>query len=67
MNATTIFLGLSVGATISSSAFLNQQTIMIVVGGFIAFAISIAGGLFAVKLYNLFAKEKSARQLMQQG
>ena len=58
MNAATIFLGLSVGATMTASAFLNQQTIMIVVGGFIAFAISIAGGIFAVKLYNLFAKKK---------
>jgi sodium ion-translocating decarboxylase beta subunit len=58
MNAATIFLGLSVGATMTASAFLNQQTIMIVVGGFIAFAISIAGGIFAVKIYNLFAKKK---------
>lgn len=58
MNAATIFLGLSVGATMTASAFLNQQTIMIVVGGFIAFAISIAGGIFAVKFYNLFAKKK---------
>jgi len=58
MNAATIFLGLSVGATMTATAFLNTQTIMIVVGGFIAFAISIAGGIFAVKLYNLFAKKK---------
>lgn len=58
MNAATIFLGLSVGATMTASAFLNTQTIMIVVGGFIAFAISIAGGISAVKLYNLFASKK---------
>jgi len=58
MNAATIFLGLAVGATMTATAFLNTQTIMIVVGGFIAFAISIAGGIFAVKLYNLFAKKK---------
>jgi len=58
MNAATIFLGLTVGATMTAKAFLNAQTIMIVVGGFIAFAISIAGGIFAVKLYNLFAKKK---------
>ncbi|MEQ9285944.1 MAG: sodium ion-translocating decarboxylase subunit beta [Cyclobacteriaceae bacterium] len=58
MNAATIFLGLSVGATMTASAFLNTQTIMIVVGGFIAFAISIAGGISAVKLYNLFAAKK---------
>lgn len=58
MNGATIFLGLSVGATMTAKAFLNTQTIMIVVGGFIAFAISIAGGICAVKVYNLFAKKK---------
>lgn len=58
MNAATVFLGLSVGATMTAYAFLNTQTILIIVGGFIAFAISIAGGIFAVKLYNLVAKKK---------
>lgn len=58
MNAATIFLGLTVGATMTAEAFLNVETIMIVVGGFVAFAISIAGGIFAVKLYNLLAKKK---------
>ncbi len=58
MNAATIFLGLTVGATMTSSSFLNSQTLMIVVGGFIAFAISIAGGILAAKVYNLFAKKK---------
>ena len=58
MNGATIFLGLTVGATMTAKAFLNVETIMIVVGGFIAFAISIAGGIFAVKIYNLFAKKK---------
>ncbi|MEP3389718.1 MAG: sodium ion-translocating decarboxylase subunit beta [Reichenbachiella sp.] len=58
MNAATIFLGLTVGATMTAKAFLNVETIMIVVGGFIAFAISIAGGIFAVKVYNLVAKKK---------
>ncbi|MEL7587044.1 MAG: sodium ion-translocating decarboxylase subunit beta [Prolixibacteraceae bacterium] len=58
LNTATIFLGLAVGATMTSEVFLNFQTIMIVVGGFLAFAISIAGGIFAVKFYNLFAKKK---------
>jgi len=58
MNAATIFLGLTVGATMTASSFLNSQTLMIVVGGFIAFAISIAGGITAAKMYNLFAKKK---------
>lgn len=58
MNAATVFLGLSVGATMTAYAFLNTQTILIIVGGFIAFAISITGGIFAVKIYNMFAKKK---------
>ncbi|MDW7692482.1 sodium ion-translocating decarboxylase subunit beta [Flammeovirgaceae bacterium SG7u.111] len=58
MNAATIFLGLTVGATMTATSFLNPKTLMIIVGGFLAFAISIAGGIFAVKIYNLFAKKK---------
>jgi len=58
MNTATIFLGLAVGATMTTEVFLNFQTIMIVVGGFLAFAISIAGGIFAVKFHNLFSNKK---------
>ena len=58
MNAATIFLGLSVGATMTAEAFLNWTTIGIVVGGFLAFALSITGGIFLVKLFNLFSKKK---------
>ena len=58
MNAATIFLGLSVGATMTAEAFLNFTTIGIVVGGFLAFALSITGGIFFVKLFNLFTKKK---------
>ncbi len=58
MNTATIFLGLSVGATITADSFLNVKTILIVAGGFLAFAISIAGGIIAVKIYNLFNKKK---------
>jgi sodium ion-translocating decarboxylase beta subunit len=58
MNTATIFLGLTVGATMSAATFLQSQTLLIIVGGFLAFAISIAGGILAVKVYNLFAKKK---------
>ena len=58
MNTATIFLGLTVGGTMTASSFLNADTMFIVVGGFIAFAISILGGIMAVKLYNLFNKKK---------
>lgn len=58
MNAATIILGLTVGATMTSKVFLDLQTIGIIVGGFLAFAISVSGGICAVKIYNLFAKKK---------
>ncbi|MEE1063821.1 MAG: sodium ion-translocating decarboxylase subunit beta, partial [Paludibacteraceae bacterium] len=58
MNAATIFLGLCVGATMTVDAFLNLQTIGIVIGGFFAFGLSIAAGILLVKLYNCFAKKK---------
>ena len=58
MNAATIFLGLCVGATMTVDAFLNWNTIGFVIGGFLAFALSIASGIFMVKIYNLFSKKK---------
>ena len=58
MNTATIFLGLCVGATMTAEAFLNWQTLGIVAGGFLAFALSIASGICMVKIWNLFAKKK---------
>ena len=58
LNTATIFLGLSVGATMTMEAFLNWKTIGIIVGGFLAFALSIFGGIILVKLFNLFSKKK---------
>lgn len=58
MNAATIFLGLSVGATMTVDAFLNWNTIGIVAGGFCAFGFSIFGGILLVKIMNLFSKKK---------
>ena len=58
MNAATIFLGLSVGATMTVDAFLNFQTVGIVAGGFLAFGFSIFGGILLVKVMNLFSKKK---------
>ena len=50
----TIFLGLSVGATMDSPHFLNYQTIMILILGAVAFAFSTMGGILLAKLINLF-------------
>ncbi|MFC2100745.1 sodium ion-translocating decarboxylase subunit beta [Bacteroidota bacterium] len=58
MNTATIFLGITIGATMTFDAFLTYKTIMILLGGFVAFSISIAGGIFGVKIYNLFNRKK---------
>ena len=58
MNICTIFLGLSVGATMTVESFLNLTTLGSVVGGFLAFAVSIAGGIGLVYVFNAFSKKK---------
>ena len=58
LNSSTLFLGLTIGATMTPQAFLNFETIAIILGGLFAFIISIAGGIIAVKIYNLVNKKK---------
>lgn len=58
MNIVTIFLGITVGATATASAFINIQTIMIMVIGVLAFSFGTAGGVLLAKFMNLFTKEK---------
>lgn len=58
LNTSTIFLGLTVGATMTADTFLTASTLGIVAGGFLAFCISILGGIYFVKLYNLFFAKK---------
>lgn len=58
LNTSTVFLGISIGATMTPSSFLNSQTIGIIVGGLFAFMISIFSGIFAVKICNLFVTKK---------
>ena len=50
MNIVTLFLGISVGATMVGSRFLTLDTIKIVILGLIAFAFSTVGGLMVGKL-----------------
>jgi carboxybiotin decarboxylase len=50
----TIFLGLSVGATMDSAHFLTLDTIAILIMGAFAFAFSTAGGVVFAKTVNLF-------------
>lgn len=58
MNIVTIFLGISVGATATASAFLNWSTIKIMVLGVIAFSFGTASGVLLAKFMNLFTKNK---------
>ena len=58
MNIVTIFLGITVGATATASAFLNIKTIEILAIGIVAFSFGTAGGVLLAKLMNLFTKEK---------
>lgn len=58
MNITTIFLGITVGATATADAFLNLQTLMILCVGIVAFGMGSASGVLLAKFMNLFTKEK---------
>lgn len=58
MNIATIFLGVSVGATMSGENFLSVKPLLIFGLGLVDFAICTAGGIFTVKIMNLFMKDK---------
>ncbi|CCU80224.1 Oxaloacetate decarboxylase beta chain [Halanaerobium saccharolyticum subsp. saccharolyticum DSM 6643] len=52
MNIVTLFLGLTVGATASAEAFLNAQTLGILVLGLVAFSFGTATGVLLGKLMH---------------
>jgi len=54
INIVTVFLGLTVGATMSGDAFLQPRTLFILLLGAVAFAFSTAGGVLFAKVMNLF-------------
>ncbi|MDR1629338.1 MAG: sodium ion-translocating decarboxylase subunit beta [Oscillospiraceae bacterium] len=58
LNVSTIFLGLSVGATATADRFLNVQTLFIIALGLAAFMLSTAGGVLFGKLMYLVTKGK---------
>ncbi len=58
MNIVTIFLGLSVGATMTADNFLRKEVIFIFVLGLVAFIIGTATGVILAKLMNLFTSDK---------
>ena len=57
-NLITLFLGLSIAATMSADKFLRPQTLLVLGLGLVAFVFDTVGGVFFAKFINLFAKKK---------
>ena len=65
INIVTIFLGTSVGITMSAENFLQGETLKIIFLGVVAFSFSTAGGVLMAKFMNLFlAKDKKMNPLI---
>ena len=56
LNIVTIFLGVSVGASMTSESFLKWETIGILILGLFAFAIGTATGVIFGKIMSFFSK-----------
>jgi oxaloacetate decarboxylase beta subunit len=54
INIVTIFLGITIGATMEGSTFLHPKTLFILLLGLVAFAFSTFGGVLFAKILNLF-------------
>ncbi|WP_394706075.1 sodium ion-translocating decarboxylase subunit beta [uncultured Cohaesibacter sp.] len=59
INVVTIFLGTSVGITMTAERFLNFDTMKILALGVIAFGIATGTGVLMAKLMNVFSGEKN--------
>ncbi len=57
-NLITIFLGISIAATMKAANFLQVKTLIVLGLGLIAFIFDTVGGVFFAKFINLFAKKK---------
>ncbi|MEO1090727.1 MAG: sodium ion-translocating decarboxylase subunit beta [Pseudomonadota bacterium] len=58
INVVTIFLGTSVGITMTGERFLQIETLSILALGVVAFGISTGTGVIMAKVMNLFLTEK---------
>ena len=58
LNATTIFLGISVGATMQAESFLRMDTLKIIALGLVAFVFSTAGGVLFGQLLKVLSGRK---------
>ena len=57
INVTTIFLGTSVGITMTGDRFIRVETLSILALGVVAFGFSTAAGVVMAKVMNLFLKD----------
>lgn len=57
-NAVTLFLGISIGATMDGRVFLTPQTLMILAFGFVAICLDTACGVLFGKIMNKFTGGK---------
>ncbi|MCF8480998.1 MAG: sodium ion-translocating decarboxylase subunit beta [Rhodospirillum sp.] len=64
INVVTIFLGTSVGITMTGERFLNLDTLKILSLGVIAFGIATASGVLMAKVMNLFLKDNKINPLI---
>ena len=58
INIVTVFLGTSVGITMTGDRFIRVDTLSILALGVVAFGFSTAAGVLMAKCMNLFLKEK---------
>lgn len=54
----TLFLGITIGATMDGQVFLQWETLMIYALGLVAIVGNTAAGIFMAKLMNIFSKNK---------
>jgi oxaloacetate decarboxylase beta subunit len=57
-NVTTIFLGLTVGSTMSGDSFIQSETLLILGMGLLAFVLDTMGGVFVGKLMYILSGKK---------
>ena len=57
-NLITLLLGITISFTMKADKFVTVETLMIMGLGLLAFVFDTIGGIFFVKLMNLFSKKK---------
>jgi oxaloacetate decarboxylase beta subunit len=57
-NVTTIFLGLTIGATMTGEGFIRLDTFLVLALGLLAFGLDMAGGMLFGKLLYVLSRKK---------